>query len=573
MRYTRLAAVITSVGLFAHWFSPSRPQWLVEGLWLAALCLWVVEVKRVTRGSLFGSRVNPLNLLPLIAVTALFVAAWLPFYDNWRWAYTGDSISWFEVGRAPAAQHQLPQSILSLNGVDGNFTYLHGIGFNSLMFIFGPTFFWHRVGKLIFSCLSLAAIYAFFTVTLGRWWATAIVVGTATNYVWLWFSYVSYAHIDSFIFYYLSLTLAVLILRKPDRLGLWLLCGMLGGLSLYFTQTAWSAVVAVGIVIGVFALLTRRFAGLATYLLSFLLMSVPVILQIPFLIEMTTRQAKSIFEWDYLLRIFTEIVILAYGWNYVQIGIQGAFLRWPLGPLYVVGVLLAALGVVPALRRSLHLPAIAPVMLGLFLWDAVLMTLTNNGYGQPSSKRVYQLIPLQVFFGLLPLYAIYARCAGRRWLRLTTISLVALTMVVYAAANLQLISSPLKGVYGVNIFDGLIELRQRFSDRRVVVFSSRSVLTNDLVAPSSFFNQTYHLRDTVALERSFEPHTLETACASRPVVCYEPSFDGESFQRMSALMRDRLQPFELLNTQEMQCFECAAVAVTLGHRLHTRAAG
>jgi hypothetical protein len=555
MRYVRAVALIAALGLFAHWFDPETPQWLVEALWLGALGLWVRVVKDLSGGRLLDLHLERREVAPIVVVTVLLAAAWLPFYDNWRWAYTGDSVAWFDIGRAPAARHRLGMSLLSLRGVDENFTYLHGIAFNGLMFLFGPTLFWHRVGKLVVSCLSLTAIYAFFTLTLGRWWATAVVIGTAANYVWLWFSFVSYPHIDSFIFYFLSLTAGVLIARQPDRLGLWMACGLLGGLSLFFTQTAWSAVAAVGLGLAVFGLATRRFMPLAIYGLSFLVAAVPVVLQFSALLKMTTRQAKSVYDVAYLWRIFRTIITLAYDFSYSHIGIDGAFLRWPLGPLYVAGVVLAVLAVVPGLRRRLRLPAVAPVMVGLFLWDTVLMTLTNNGYGVPSSKRVYQLIPLQVFFALLPLYVVHAWSTRRRWLRRTAVGLVVAALATYAAANLWLIYSPAKTVYGVNLFDGLIELRQRFPDRRVAMFSSRDFLTQEL-AGDSFFTRTYHLNDTVSLERSFDAHALETACASRQVICFEPNFDKERFEGMRDSLQKELQPFELLNTQEMQCFQC-----------------
>ena len=174
MRYLRLGGVIASLGLFGYWFNPGLNDWLVNALWLLAICLWVMEIRDISGQPLLGVHPTREQVMPIAVVLLLFAAAWLPFYDNWRGAYTGDSISWYEIGRSPAASHRLGQSLLSLNGVDGNFTYLHGIGFNSLMFIFKPTLFWHRVGKLLFSCLSLAAIYTFFTLTRGRWWAASI---------------------------------------------------------------------------------------------------------------------------------------------------------------------------------------------------------------------------------------------------------------------------------------------------------------------------------------------------------------------------------------------------------------
>ena len=143
---------------------------------------------------------------------------------------------------------------------------------------------------------------------------------------------------------------------------------------------------------------------------------------------------------------------------------------------------------------------------------------------------------------------------------MATVGLVAAALAVYTVANVRLMQDPMKGVFGVNIFDGLIELRQRFPERRVVVFSSREFLTELLTAPASFFNETYHISDTVELVRAFKPEVLETECAAHKLICYEPTFDGENLDRMAAGMRSRLKPFELVNTQEMTCFECVAPA-------------
>ena len=176
------------------------------------------------------------DLFPIAVILPVFIAAWLPFYDNWRWAYTGDSLAWFTVASG-VARSGLTRNLLSVHGVDDHFTCIHSLAFNSLMFLVAPSLLWHRVGKLIVSCLSLASMYAFFTLMLGRWWAAAVVVATATNYVWLWFSYISYGHIDSHIFYFLTLLLATLVWRHPEDLGHWMWCGLVGGFALFFTQT------------------------------------------------------------------------------------------------------------------------------------------------------------------------------------------------------------------------------------------------------------------------------------------------------------------------------------------------
>ncbi|MBI4519170.1 MAG: hypothetical protein HY699_25545 [Deltaproteobacteria bacterium] len=553
------AATLALFVLFVLWFRPGEVQWGVDALWLGALVLWGLTVRHLAALRRLGGPRLPVwprgreLWLPALLL-AMFAAGWLPFYDNWRWAYTGDSIAWFSTA-AGAAINGLHQNLLSVHGVDDNFTYPHSLGFNALLFAFGPTLFWHRVGKLIVSCLSLATIYLFFATTIGRYWAAAVLVGTATNYAWLWFSYVSYGHIDSHIFYFLTLLVALRIWQAPDQLAAWMVCGLIGGLSLFFTQTAWSAVAAAGLVLGGLALTTGRTTAAAVYAASFMLAGCPVLVQFADLLQMTTRQTASVYQWDYLVRIFTTILKLPYQSPHYHIGVFGAILRWPLGELYVPGAALAALGALPAVRRWLRLPAVAPLLLGMLLWDAVLMTLTNGGYGTPSTKRTYNLTPLQVFLSLLPAYVAYQWTARWLWARRALAALVVVALGVYAAANFLLIAHPAKGIYGINVYDGLIELRQRHPQRRVVLLSSREDFTR-VLAPEGFFGQEYELAGRLTVELSFEPAVVAAACEQRLVICYEPNADRSRFEPLLQRYGEVLKPFELLNSVEMVCYEC-----------------
>lgn len=551
LRYVRLAVLIGSLAGFVVHFQPYVSQWLVDGLWLLAIALWVFEVRQVAGTPFLDLHVTRPQVAPIAALIGIFAVAWLPFYDNWRWAYTGDSIGEY-AGVVNFARQ--PQNILSIHGVDDTITWLHLLTYNCFMFLFEPTFFWHRAGKLLISCCALAAIYTYFTLVLGRWWALALAACVVTNYVWLWFSYVSYEFIDSYVFYFLSLAVAQLIWWHPDRLGLWMLCGLVGGLSLFFSQPAWSAVAAVGLVLGVFALKTCRLTALVLYAISFLLVGVPIFLQgIP-----GNRAARLFLDWTYLRSVFMQVLRLPYTSTFRHIGILEGFLRWPLSELYVVGAVVAGLGAVPLLRRKLRLPPVAPVLLALLLWDAVLLTLTNNGYGTPSSKRAYNLIPLQLFFALLPFYLLFAWCKGQRVLRAAAGIVTGAAMCVYAVGSLSVILHPIPHLYGDNSLDGLIELRQRFADRKVVFFTSREVYVRDLV-PKGFFDNTYHLMDQVVLESDFSDAAVDRACASRSILCTEPAFESERFDQLSRRSGDGFTPFELLNSSSLVCYECGSL--------------
>jgi hypothetical protein len=556
LTYVRLGGVLASLGLFLWLFDAARNQLLVDGLWVVALILWAMEVKARSHGPLVGARPQWADVWPIAVILVIFSAAWLPFYDNWRWAYTGDSFGVFCSGYW-LGKNGLKQNVLSVHGIDNAFTVLWGFTYNILMVLFGPTLFWHRCGQLIMSCLALTSIYTFFTLVLGRYWSVAIVLATAINYVWLWFTYVSYGKVDSFIFYFSTLTFATLIWRRPERLGAWMWCGVIAGLSLFFTPTAWPAVILVGLGLGIFGLATRRVGALAVYGISFVIIGLPVLRELPWFITMTRSQTAPVLKWGYVERIFRTILLLPYDSPLVTLGAQGAFLRWPLGPLYLAGLGLAALAAVPPLRRRLRLPSVAPVLLGLLLWDITLLSLTNKGYGQPSHKRAYNLIALQVFFALLPAYLLHAWSARRSWARATSVGIIALALAIYVGANLKLMMFPPAQMYGLNAFDGVIELRQRFPERHVFLITSREGLQHAFEADGTY-QLAYRLLDNLTFGHTFAESAIEQICREGALLCYEPAFDLERMQPLLARYQNVLTPFPLLNSIELVCYECAS---------------
>ncbi len=543
-----------SLLLFLWRFNAAQNQLLIDSLWVVALILWVLDVKARSHGPLVGVQPHWADVWPIVAVLVIFTVAWLPFYDNWRWAYTGDSFGVFCYGYW-LAKNGLKQNMLSVHGIDNSFTVLWGVAYNALMIVFGPTLFWHRCGNLIMSCLALTSIYTFFSLVLNRYWSLLIILATATNYLWLWFSYVSYEKIDSFIFYFLTLTCTVLIWRRPERLGGWMLCGLIGGLSLFFTPTAWSAVILVGLGLVIFGLVTHRFGALAVYGISFVIIGLPVLRELPWFFTMIRGQTAQGFKWGYIAHIFRTILLLPYQSPRFTTGVYGAFLRYPLGPLYLVGLGLATLAIVPALRRRLRLPSVAPALLGLLLWDIALLTLTNRGYGQPSHHRTYNLIALQVFFALLPAYLLHTWSTRRLWTRAISIGIIMSILVTYVGLNLQLLMFPPR-MYGHNVFDGVIELRQRFPEKRVFLFTSRDGLQRAF-EDGGVYQTAYHILDNLTFEHTFSENTIHQACGQRALLCWEPAFDQERMQPLLDHHAEALKPFPLLNSVEAVCYECS----------------
>src|SRR5262249_24862989 len=373
-----VASGFCAVLLGAFWmrFNPDLNDRLINLAWLAAVAIWVGPFMLVDppyRGVRVHTREAAVAALLLLA----FSVAWLPFYNDWRWVSSGDSFVWY-IAPSDAVRFGLHRSLLSIHGIFDQFTVTQAMVGNGLMFVFGPTFFWHRASKLVASVLSLAAIYTYFSLVLRPPWALAIMVATATHFIWLVFSFLSYNHIDSFIFAYGALTLMTLLIRQSERDIWWVLLGTVAGASLFFTQTAWAEVTACGILAALWALRTRRFRALILCGVSFVVAGFPILVQLRELI----RQAVSYHSgpaWDlhYLEKISGLTLSLPYGTGLDSVGIYDKFFFRPCGELYFAGLFIAAVSLVPAVRRRLHLPPAAAALLLLFLSDLPLLSITH----------------------------------------------------------------------------------------------------------------------------------------------------------------------------------------------------
>lgn len=527
---------------------------LAIGAWVTSVCLWPQPGR-----SVWPWRAG--DAAPIGAFLLVFVCAWLPFYDNWRWAFTGDSFGIFSVGYW-FGKNGPPDSLLSVRGIDNFYTRLWELAYNWLQWVVAPTLFWHRVSQLVMACLALASIFGFYTLVLGRWWAMAVVLATATNYLFVWISYISYQRTDSFVFYYTTLTAGLLLWRYPERLGPWLVAGLAGGLSLLFTPVVWGAVAWVALINGCVALWHRRLAGIVVYSVSFLLGALPMLLELPWMVQMLTEQsvargadtARVLPSIEYLWTTARIILVSAYDSPIHQLGAMGAFLRYPLGHLYCAGIAVAVVGFVGPVRRGLRIPAAAPALLLLLCADAALFALTNKNYGLPSHKRFYNLIPLQIFFALLPLYLVGTWLGVRDRLRLIPLATAA-AIASAAVIGFQLIRDPEPHVYGHNTFDGLIEIRQRMPDVDVLLFTKRPIAEH--LAKDSLFHQAYGIGERITLVEQMSRDALPALCKRNLLLCHEVISVADEG---NALFTDQpdWQEIDLLNTFEMRCHSCVS---------------
>jgi hypothetical protein len=572
MRWIAGVLVAVSLGALAAFttsFNPYRHQPAVDALLLAALA-------GLSVGALLAAR-PPARRLPApawadVAVVAAMNAAlcvlWLPHWDNWRWAYTGDSVAWYGPALA-AASGGLERNLLSMRGVDFHFTYLHSLGFNSLMFVFEPTFFWHRVGKMIVSGLSLTAVWVFFRVAVGRWWALLIAFAVAVNFYLVRMSYVSYGHIDSLFFCFNALTLTALLWRRSDDRRLWLLAGLNAGLALYFTQTAWTGVGAAGLLLAGLATRRRRLADLGWCGAVFAVCALPIALQWRDFLHLISSQTKPSFAWGYLSDMLVTIFSLPYDSTILhKRGMAGGFLRPPLGHAYAAGVVLAAVALWPAARRRLRLPAATPLLAALLAVEVVLLTVMNNGYLEPSANRIYHLIPLQLFFACLPFAAVAGVLRDTPMARAGQALAVALAVGavgLYAQRNLAILVHPPDFLFGSKTTDGFIELRQRHPDKQALYLVGSEPEIADY-NPGSFFDEVYGVADTVTAVASVSARMVDEACARGSLVCCHAGAPCGSLagivQELAPTWSFALYP--TVNSRSLECLECRPTADTAG---------
>jgi hypothetical protein len=531
--------------------SPANLAWIAAVLlWSLGLCFWDPPIHRPRRAIV--------ELWPVLLFSVVFVAIWLPFYDNWRWIGAGDTLPWFQTPY-DSVQHGLSRSLFSIHGIWDHFTYTQVIVSNALMFVIEPTFFWHRVSRLVINLAALISIYLYFAMVLRRGWAIAVVVGTAANFVWIVFSYLSYNHTDSHIFAFLALASLTALFRQPDRPSRALALGLVSGFSLFFTQTAWEEIAACGIVFAAWAAARRRVDLITVCGISFVLAGLPVLMQLRELIALNSSlHAQFVWDWPYLWRIFTTTLWLPYGPGTETFGWGAQFFLWPCGPVYQTGLVIAACSLIPPLRRSLRLPAAVPVLFLLFAWAVVLMTLTNQGYSLPSAKRTYHLVPFQVFLCVLPFYTTAQLVASRRLLHRIVVAATVVVLGGYVLQNVAFLTWPPADMFGGTLWDVSVQLRQRYPDRQTLIVDNRPSVKQDVEDEKFVLNVAYRIGETIAITPELDTAAAEQACEQRAIMCYNIEIPEAVtiFKNATRGFADRLHVTPLQNSFEIKCFEC-----------------
>jgi hypothetical protein len=549
--------ILALLGCFCARFDPNVNDSLANLAWVAAVLLWSLGIC-VRDPPIRQPRRAIIELWPALLFSAVFMAIWLPFYDNWRWIGAGDTLPWFQTPY-DSVKHGLSRSLFSIHGIWDHFTYTQVIVSNPLMFLIEPTFFWHRASRLATNLAALVSIYLYFALILGRGWAMAVVVGTAANFVWLVFSYLSYNHTDSHIFAFLALASLTALFRQPGRPSRALALGLVSGFSLFFTQTAWEEVAACGMLFALWAASRRRLDLITVCGISFVLAGLPILTQLRELIALNASlHSKLVWDWPYLWRIFTTTLWLPYGPGTETFGWGAQFFLWPCGPVYLTGLIIAACSMIPPLRRTLRLPAAVPVLFLLFAWAVVLMTLTNQGYALPSAKRTYHLVPFQVFLCVLPFYTAARLAACRLLLHRLVVAITVVSLGGYVLQNAAFLIWPPVDMFGGSLWDVSVQLRQRYPDRRTLVVDTRPSVKRDVEDEQFVLNVAYRIGETISIAPDLDAIAAAQACEQRSIICYNIEIPEAVtiFTNATRGFADRLRATPLHNSFEIKCFEC-----------------
>jgi len=561
-----LAAIV-----FVANFNYATNVWWLNFVWMAGVLVSVlVHVRRGEPGR-WSWRSLALVSLPLLVLLVAVAAAWIPLYDNWRWVGGGDSFGWFLIPERRAKLTVAPLSVLSVSGGPFEFFTLTSVlADNALMFVFEPTFFWHRMSKLLLSLLALAAMYAYFATVWRPRWALALCLAAATNFILIWLSFISFNHLDSFVFGYATLLLVTLVLRDPNRTWAWAAAGACGGVSLLFTGTAWADVVACGAALMVFGLVRRCWSGMAAYVVAAGVGALPVVLQLEAWIQRQMTQSTlgvdmGMTYWEHRWWIAKILLMrLPFGNSPDDLSPTGELFFWPAGPLMLAGMVLALLSLVPRLRQLLRLPRAGAALLALFAWGVALQSLTTS-YGWPSWKRSFYLVPLQIFFALLPLTTLATLLRRWRFAHAAAVGLVFVAVAAYGAGNIDFLVHPRTNNWG-NEIDALVQIHQRFLRRPVTLLAPVAWERAAVEDPDSDVNRAYHVNSAfrpapLDFVDTATPEWLEAICPSERVFCYKRSadnrerFEGETREMMPSTLRS----VPLYWNGHYACFECAAL--------------
>ena len=133
--------------------------------------------------------------------------------------------------------------------------------------------------------------------------------------------------------------------------------------------------------------------------------------------------------------------------------------------------------------------------------------------------------------------------------------LLAVFAVTYTLASASLFVHPERFGFGGNVFDGIVQMRQRFPDRKVLVFAPQKNIKDEVDDPRALLNESYHVAETVSVTRTIDAGTVDAACAAHTILCdHTLPQNREDLARAAA--GHQLRHVDVFAVSELQCFEC-----------------
>lgn len=516
-QWIALGACVAAETYFLLFFNESQFQPTVDLSWLIAVACWTVAFWR-----------SDVPVLPRLRhpywFYALYAAALLPFCTNWRWAMTADSPGWV-VGGISLAERGPPFSVLNLHGVI-QFGYLQMALHDIFMLLVKPTLFWHRAGQISVGVLSIAAVYSVFARLVSPNFGLLVGACSLLTSVMLVHTYCSYPLLDAVASGWAVVAVGLWVHRQPDSQKAWLVLGLLTGFLAFLTPNSWAMAMCVWGWLVVQVPFRRWRPSLVLVALGAVL-----VVSLPVLHQIARGQGAELFsqvehpQWtaQKLFRFFREAATISFDSNLQSAGAFGPQLppgfRW----LVVPGILVAIL-------FGRRFPG-SRLVAGFYLLNLVLLTLTQGPYHNVSVKRALVLIPMSTYFVFLPFH---------RYLR--SLAVVLPLIMLWASFGVyDVVARMQPGRTGYNLFDGVIEAHQRFSDAATVcVVVSKDQFAENFL-PGSDIDRMYGLSPHI--RHVHDP--TDPAC--REVMCYSPEIDQLDLKALG------MEEIPMLGSVQLRC--------------------
>ena len=201
------------------WLDVAKPQPGLLLSWLAAMLLYLLQWPR-PRG-LIHWRPSRWLVAGLAAYGLILFAGFCWVYGNWRFAVTGDSLLFYNVGKQVVLGQVNP---LNVKGVFEQCTVVQGALQNVFMLV-SVSVFAHRLGNVLSSALIVIAAALFAAQTSSVTAALLLGVFLPANSVFQLFTLISYPNLSGVLPYYAASisaarTASVHARRAtPDRCG------------------------------------------------------------------------------------------------------------------------------------------------------------------------------------------------------------------------------------------------------------------------------------------------------------------------------------------------------------------